>query len=71
MSYLTIIARLFHYLLKLVTAFHVACRLADRLERYALASNLSDELKAQVTAWKASTHALCEAVESFKENLPG
>jgi molybdopterin synthase catalytic subunit len=70
MSYLSLIARLFHYLIRLITALHIACRLAVRAEAYATKSNLSDALKTRITAWKTETESICTAVQTFKDNLP-
>lgn len=70
MSYLSLIARLFHYLIRALTAAHVACRAVNRVESYVARSNASDALKAQAVAVKIAMNELCDAIQTFKNNLP-
>lgn len=70
MSYLTFIARLFHHLQQGLRFAHHACRVADHLDTAIQASNASGGIKTQSTAFKASAHALCAAIEAYIASLP-
>lgn len=71
MSYLSYIARLFKNLRDALHLSHLACKLAVRINAEIQDSNASDGIKAQAAAFLGYANALCEAIETYKNNLPG
>lgn len=71
MSYLSYIAKLFKNLRDALRLAHLACKLAARINTEIQNSNASDAIKTQAAAFLGSANALCSAIETYKNNLPG
>ena len=71
MSYISAIKALYKNLLDALHWAKIACRAADRVNAEVQGSNASDALKATVAAWHAATLAACQAIQDFKDGLPG
>lgn len=71
MSFIGELKRLYRNLLDALRWAHVACKVSVRINAEIQASNASDGLKAQSAAFVAAATALCDAIQEFKDSLPG
>lgn len=71
MSYISTLKKLYRNLLDALHYAHHACRIAERINAEIQGSNASDALKTQSANFVTAATSLCDAIQDFRDSLPG